>query len=595
MKTTIGRVCGRILTWRFLGGALVVCILLLLAFWLGVRSEPLVEKVIVKLTPPEPTQALPMKHPPPVVFPEDGVVVRAADVRATINPFEVLPDGVARLPEYIGLTEWLTFDQAVPRELVLVARGKPSQHGYPLVQVLLESSEGETLFDKRFKVFADNWEAHHVKLPALQGDVTLRVFFLRGVFEGRGDVLDIQQFYVSDARLAESSPNPPTLKQRTDALIRKHRMGTLRVQAEPGAAVAIRQTRHAFQFGSSIGSVVFKDGRLSPENLKRYQETFLANFNAATPAVLYWQSTERSRNKSDFEVADKAIQWCHDNGLYVRGHTVFWGSDVRGRVMDWQKRLENEDLRHVIRRRGKQVTARYKGLVDEYDFNNEMVHHKYFRTRMFDIAYDMAVSMKAGDPDATLYFNDFNVLTLGALNDYTDLLDRLLADGVPVEGLGVQGHADGEIYYKHAWEALDRLEGYDMPVKITEAGPATWVQAARAEALEKLFRTCFAHPAVDGITIWDFWQPIMWQQKAALWDEDWNILPAGEAYVRLVKDEWWTTWDGRADENGMVEIPAFYGAYEVTIEGKDTVNIRLSKPDGASTAKAETVGSSVTP
>ena len=65
-----------------------------------------------------------------------------------------------------------------------------------------------------------------------------------------------------------------------EARIREHRMGNLVVKAGPGAEVHVEQLRHEFWFGAALSSGAFS-GRLSTENQRKYEQTFLANFIAA--------------------------------------------------------------------------------------------------------------------------------------------------------------------------------------------------------------------------------------------------------------------------------------------------------------------------
>jgi hypothetical protein len=62
--------------------------------------------------------------------------------------------------------------------------------------------------------------------------------------------------------------------------IRQTRMGTLVVQAAPGAEVRVEQLRHEFWFGAALASQVF-GGRLDAEDTEQYKRVFLENFNAA--------------------------------------------------------------------------------------------------------------------------------------------------------------------------------------------------------------------------------------------------------------------------------------------------------------------------
>ena len=69
-------------------------------------------------------------------------------------------------------------------------------------------------------------------------------------------------------------------------------------------------------------------------------------------------------------------------------------------------------------------------------------------------------------------------------------------------------------------------------------------EEAKAEALVEYYRICFAHPAVEGILMWGFWEGANWIPASSLFKRDWTPTPAAEAYRDLVFNEWWTKWEG---------------------------------------------------
>ena len=44
--------------------------------------------------------------------------------------------------------------------------------------------------------------------------------------------------------------------------------------------------------------------------------------------------------------------------------------------------------------------------------------------------------------------------------------------------------------------------------------------------------------------------------------------------------KWWTRWTGSADQQGLVEVRAFFGKHKVTVNGKETV-VTLTKAEGS--------------
>jgi GH35 family endo-1,4-beta-xylanase len=382
-----------------------------------------------------------------------------------------------------------------------------------------------------------------------------------------------------------------------DAAIRKHRMGMLVVQTDPGATVHVEQLRHEFWFGAAVASQAF-DGRMSPADAARYKQVFLENFNAAVPEnALKWLAMERRRGSVDYATVDAILDWAGQHQLPVRGHNVYWG--VAEWTLDWQKRLDDATLRQVVEARARDIAGRYRGRFAEYDLNNEMIHGNFYADRLGrGITRDMAAWMRAADPQAVLYVNDYDILTGRRLSAYVAHIRELLQDGVPLGGIGVQGHLHGDSFDPAALRhALDELAQFHLPIRVTEFNfpgqrskfyehhelaltPAE--EQAKADALTEYYRICFAHPAVDGILMWGFWAGANWIPQSSLYAQDWTPLPAAKAYRELVFRRWWTKWDGKADASGRCEIPAFFGRYRIVANGHE-MTAELRKQDVTTT------------
>ena len=384
--------------------------------------------------------------------------------------------------------------------------------------------------------------------------------------------------------LAASAMAGETASPDTAAAIRKLRMGTLVVQTAPGAAVKVTQLQHEFWFGTAAAWRWFKNP--DDPTSKKYLQVLKDNFNAVVHEnALKWYHTEpKAEGEIDYSDPDRVVAWCEANGLRVRGHCIFWG--IEGYVPKWQKTLDDAALRRVIERRAKEVTSHYKGRISEYDVNNEMMHGDYYAKRLGQgIVADMFRLAREGDPAARLYVNDYGILQSGG-EGYARYIQGLLDRGIPVDGIGIQGHSGGQTDPAKVKATLDRLARFDLPIKITEFDMNTKDEAAKARGVEALYRTCFAHPAVDGVMMWGFWAGSHWRPDAALWTRDWTPTPAAETYRRLVYGEWWTRFEGKADAAGRCEVPAFFGRHRVEAGGK-TLEVELLKKDGARTVRLD--------
>ncbi len=399
------------------------------------------------------------------------------------------------------------------------------------------------------------------------------------------------------ATLFSCSPTLRAADADLDTAIRQHRMGTLVIETTPGAEVRVEQLRHEFWFGCALASQMFV-GRAPAETVARYQEAFLQNFNAAvTEVALKWHAMEPERGRVDYSIVDAILAWTDRNGIPLRGHNIFWG--VPDRVQPWQKALGDDELRAVLKARALDIGRRYRGRFAEYDLNNEMLHANYYEERLGpNITRDMAAWVREGDPNAVLYLNDYDILTGRRLEDYVVHIRRFLDQGVPFGGIGVQGHLHGDSFDPVVLQkALDRLAEFKLPIRVTEfnfpgqrskyygqrgAKLTDEEEQAKAKAIVDYYRVCFAHPAVEGILMWGFWEGANWIPVSSLYRRDWTPTPAAGAYRDLVFKQWWTRWRGKADDKGRCEVRAFYGKHQVKAGNQMTV-VELKRADGSAT------------
>jgi endo-1,4-beta-xylanase len=379
-----------------------------------------------------------------------------------------------------------------------------------------------------------------------------------------------------------------------DQAIREHRMGTLVIETAPNAEVRVEQIRHQFWFGAALASQVF-GGRMASTDAAKYKEVFLQNFNAAvTENALKWHDMEPEQGHVNYSTVDAILAWTEQSQIPLRGHNIFWG--IPNRVQPWLKALDDQALWQTLKNRALDVAQRYRGRFAEYDLNNEMLHANYYEERLGPtITRDMANWVREGDPSAVLYLNDYDILTGKRLDDYIVQIRRFLDQGVPFGGIGVQGHLHGDSFDPAVLQdALDRLAAFKLPIRVTEfnfpgqrsqyygkrgAKLSDADEQAKAKAISDYYRICFAHPAVQGILMWGFWEGANWIPVSSLYRRDWSPTPAAEAYRDLVYRQWWTRWTGRADAQGRSEVQAFYGKHRVSASGKDTI-VDLKSTDG---------------
>ncbi len=387
----------------------------------------------------------------------------------------------------------------------------------------------------------------------------------------------------------------PTVRaDELDESIPKIRMGTLVVETLPGAEIRVEQVRHDFWFGAALASHVFGTWG-NPADAAQYKQVFLENFNAAvTENALKWHDMESRQGQVNYTTVDAMLQWTDEHEIPLRGHNIFWG--IPNRVQPWLKAMDDATLRATLEARARDIGRRYKGRFAEYDLNNEMIHANYYEERLGpDITKDMASWVRQEDPQAVLYLNDYDILTGKRLDDYLAQIRKLLDQDVHIGGIGVQGHLHGDSFDPAVLRSsLDRLGQFKLPIRVTEFNfpgqrskyyekrgvrLSDEEEQAKAKAIVDYYRICFAHPAVEGILMWGFWEGANWIPQSSLYRRDWSPTPAALAYRDLVYRQWWTNWRGRADDKGRCEVPVFFGSHRVAAGDREVV-VTLGRQEG---------------
>lgn len=352
------------------------------------------------------------------------------------------------------------------------------------------------------------------------------------------------------------------LKQQTDK-IRKRDI-TLKFSSSDsssmhGTMVKIKQIQNSFPIGSCISRT-----NLDNEDFVAF---FLKNFNwAVFGNELKWYWTEPQRGNFNYRDADELLKFCDDNGIPVRGHCIFW--EVEDTVQNWIKSLGRNDLVMAVENRLNGLLSRYKGKMKHYDVNNEMLHGSFYQDRLGkDARANMFKTANRLDPSATLFVNDYHVEdgcdTRSSPEKYIEQILDLGEQGAAVGGIGIQGHIEcpvGGI----VCAALDKLGIVGLPIWFTELDVSSANEHVRADDLEVMMREAFAHPGVEGIMLWGFWELFMSRENSHLVNAEGDVNEAGIRFLEL-KKEWLSCAHGHVNEKSEFAFRGFEGTYEVEI------------------------------
>ena len=324
----------------------------------------------------------------------------------------------------------------------------------------------------------------------------------------------------------------------------------------PGTTVAVKQTRHKFAFGSAI------NGNISNPN---YAAFFKTNFQwAVMENESKWYANEPSRSNVTYTAANNITNFCHTNGITMRGHTLFWAVDQF--VQSWVTNLSNANLLIHLTNRINSAVANFKGTFQHWDVNNEMLHGNYFGNRLGNWVNPwMFTHARSRDANVKLFVNDYNVVAGNETDAYKQQILALIASNAPVDGIGAQGHFGSTINPQTTEARLDSLAEIGLPIWITEYDSVNADETVRADNLEMLYRIAFSKPAVEGVLMWGFWAGSHWLgSNAAIVNLDWTLNAAGTRYQSLL-NEWTTVTNGTSGAGGTYDFRGYHGNYDITI------------------------------
>ena len=343
-----------------------------------------------------------------------------------------------------------------------------------------------------------------------------------------------------------------------------------------GASVTVLQKSHSFSFGSCVTGGF---GNLGDPFQQQYEDTLLKYFNAAVDEWTFkWPSVEPSQDNLNFGQADNIRNWCLEHDLPLRGHTVFWANEVK--VPDWARNLDNDNLLDEMHEHVIDIVDRYPEMM-EFDLNNEMILNNYFRGRfgesIIDSMFTWSLDIK---PEAVLYLNEYGIINDVLLDLYIDQIQSLLDQGIQVGGIGIQGHVftsdeptdlgtfagDTVFSADYLWNIIDTLAQFSLPIKITEFDFNAPNDSIHAEWIQTFYKTMYAHPMMEGVIMWGFWEAIHWRPEGAIFNEDFSAKPSALAYYNLIYNELWNNDTLFTNGLGTAEINLFHGNHEISVE-----------------------------
>jgi len=238
----------------------------------------------------------------------------------------------------------------------------------------------------------------------------------------------------------------------------------------PGTPLRVLAKQRGLEVGTAVRGDVEKRNRA-------YRQVIAAQFSTVTPEnEMKWYAVEPSRGTFDFVAADDIVDRAREAGQKVRGHTLVWHAQLPG----WVKELGPRGLRDAMHEHIRRVMEHFSRDVGVWDVVNEPItdqgglRESVFQRRLGPgFIADAFRTARAVDPDAKLYLNEIGAEGINPKsNRLYEIVRGLKADGVPIDGIGFQTHANLNGLPADMVQNMQRFKALGLDVAITEADVA---------------------------------------------------------------------------------------------------------------------------
>ena len=342
------------------------------------------------------------------------------------------------------------------------------------------------------------------------------------------------QNLLADAR-AKQSDHAACARLALQSLAHSMHAGEMLVIEHARARIEQTRPRKGFLFGCNA----FRGTQLG----EPYRELFRELLNFGT-LPFYRKGTEKEQGNPDFSGVEKLLDWTERDRLQVKGHPLVWFH--RGAIPDWLYGCSYEEVRDSYRTYIRTSVGHFKDRIKTWDVINEAHdwanEFQYDFEQLVDITRMACEATREANPDAVRVVNSCCTWSEYVARSETDNqpLNRpgrnvlryvrdVIAAGVDFEVIGLQ------MYYptRDLFEInrhLDMFCELGKPVHITELGVSAspekvdakpggqqvnphywhgrpWSESEQADWIEGYYTICYAKPAVEAVSWWDFCDP----------------------------------------------------------------------------------------
>ena len=313
---------------------------------------------------------------------------------------------------------------------------------------------------------------------------------------------------------------------------------------------------------------------IDPQSFMTHSELLREHFNSVTTEnEMKFDSLQRTEGVFTYGPADQLVNFARQNGMNVRGHALVWHRQTPAWMFSENGTPASaERVLERMRNHITNVVTHFKGSVQAWDVVNEaMMDDGQLRTAeeeredqrspWYGATGDryIAEAFRAAhdaDPDAKLFYNEYyNYIPVKHQAIY-EMLRGLLEQGVPVHGVGLQGHLNiqpstletNQAYHQtpeNMEAAIQLYASLGLEVHVTEMDLSVYIpgmmytpdqfytvatftqavaeeQAARYRAFFDMFRR--QADAITSVTFWGVADDNTWLSEFSSGRQDFPLL-----------------------------------------------------------------------
>lgn len=391
----------------------------------------------------------------------------------------------------------------------------------------------------------------------------------------------------------------------------------------PGAKVQVDMTRHAFGFGSAANrwpwlGVNKWDETFSPADVARYRAAIEELCNEVTlesglvPGA--WVDKQGRATSLQF------IDWLQERGIAVRGHMLLrsaWSyyiatlmeepvvaplkAKYKNNPAGLQKAMTDnvimgelyqdhqDELKKVLYDQMAEKLTLLRGRIVDWIAINHPTYSDSPRGNAFSELFgniewqaDFLKHVRQVDKNVPLYINEGGVEAAGnekwlreqyglvpgkvRRDELENFLKMLQANNAPFDGVGMMSHFGWYITPPETLlKIFDRFAPYGKII-VTEYDVDIPDEKLQGDYTRDFLIAFYSHPAARSMILWGFWDTAHWLVNSPIYRRDWSLKPGGEAWKKLIFEDWWSNESGTTDAAGQFKARVFHGEYKVTVE-----------------------------